>query len=366
LKNFKMGASFLKSPKTEKQIEDGENKRMKYGVSSMQGWRTEMEDAHVSQLNRDGSNDDVSLFGVFDGHCGAEVAQYCASNWPTSVRSLSDYPNNLQQAMRRSFFLLDENLLDPSKSSEFLNHYEARRRLDARKRSRCEDRDVLEREVRARMDDANSKGTLSSDEALAIAEIMSELEKGQKDQCPKITEAGCTAICAAIKGKKLVVANAGDSRGVLCRKNGAVVPLSEDHKPNNLTEHDRISKAGGWVFDGRVNGQLALSRAIGDFDFKKNKKMSAEDQAVTCDPDVMVIDLEEGDEFMILACDGIWDVVTNEEAVSFIREGLRTEQKISTVVSNLLDHCLAANATGNMLGTDNMTCLVVVFKEGAF
>jgi len=241
---------------------------------------------------------------------------------------------------------------------------EARRQLEARKRTRVEDRDNLEREVRARMDDANSKGSLSSDEALALAEIMSELEKGENES-RRVTDAGCTAVCAALRGKTLVVANAGDSRAVLCRKDGVVFPLSEDHKPNNSLELDRIRNAGGYVYDGRVNGQLALSRAIGDFDFKKNQRMTPEKQAVTCDPDIVIVDLEDGDEFIILACDGIWDVVTNEEAVQFVREGLRSQKKVSSVVSDLLSRCLAENVSGNLLGTDNMTCLVVVFKEGA-
>ena len=357
-----MGASFLKAPKKDKAVEVGGNDKLRYAVVAMQGWRAEMEDAHVARLAADGDEDGISLFGVFDGHCGAEVAQYCAAHWVQAVEAAEGYPQDLYAALRRSFFILDENLLDPAKSAEFLNGLEARRRLEARKRNR-EDRDHLEREVRARMDDASSRGTLSSNEALAIAEIMSELEKDQKAKNRRLTEAGCTAICAALKGKTLIVANAGDSRAVLCRKDGKALALSEDHKPNNLIEHDRISKAGGWVLDGRVNGQLALSRAIGDFDFKKNQSMAPEKQAVTCDPDVSVTELTKDDEFLIIACDGIWDVVSNEEAVNFIREGLKAGESVASVVTRLLDRCLAENTTGTMLGTDNMTCLVVVFRR---
>ena len=68
-----------------------------------------------------------------------------------------------------------------------------------------------------------------------------------------------------------------------------------------------------------MNGNLALSRALGDFVFKRNEKKSAEEQIVTAYPDVVVKDIREDLEFIVLACDGIWDVMTNEEVVQFVR-----------------------------------------------
>lgn len=95
--------------------------------------------------------------------------------------------------------------------------------------------------------------------------------------------------------------------------------LSNDHKPSNESEAKRIVAAGGWVEFNRVNGNLALSRALGDFVFKRNEKKSAEEQIVTAYPDVVVKDIREDLEFIVLACDGIWDVMTNEEVVQFVR-----------------------------------------------
>ena len=80
--------------------------------------------------------------------------------------------------------------------------------------------------------------------------------------------AGCTAVCAIVSDNHLVVANAGDSRCVLSR-DGKAVALTEDHKPNNEEEFSRIMKAGGFVADGRVNGSLNLSRALGDLEYKQ-------------------------------------------------------------------------------------------------
>lgn len=100
------------------------------------------------------------------------------------------------------------------------------------------------------------------------------------DEAIKEQMAGSTAITVLIKDNKLYCANAGDSRAIACR-NGQLVTLSSDHKPNNPEEMDRIYNAGGWVEFNRVNGNLALSRALGDFLFKRNQTISAEQQIVT-------------------------------------------------------------------------------------
>lgn len=81
-------------------------------------------------------------------------------------------------------------------------------------------------------------------------------------------DSGCTAVVALLNGRDLYVANAGDSRCVVCR-NGKAIDMSLDHKPEDEEESARIIKAGGRVtLDGRVNGGLNLSRAIGDHAYK--------------------------------------------------------------------------------------------------
>ena len=133
---------------------------------------------------------------------------------------------------------------------------------------------------------------------------------------------GCTAVTLVITPDgKLVCGNAGDSRCVLSR-GGKAVPLSFDHKPTNEEETRRIMAAGGTVSGGRVQGNLALSRAIGDFEFKQGTHLTPEQQMVTADPEVTITQLVPEDEFIVLACDGIWDVMTNEEVVDFVSQRL--------------------------------------------
>lgn len=83
---------------------------------------------------------------------------------------------------------------------------------------------------------------------------------------------GCTANVLLLTPTHYVVANAGDSRAVLCR-DGKAIALSEDHKPESSSEESRIQKAGGKVMNGRVNGGLNLTRSLGDFDYKANESL---------------------------------------------------------------------------------------------
>lgn len=156
------------------------------------------------------------------------------------------------------------------------------------------------------------------------------------------SDSGTTAVVALIRGKQLIVANAGDSRCVVSEK-GKAVDMSYDHKPEDELELTRIKNAGGKVtMDGRVNGGLNLSRAIGNtaanwlnylrkclilhisfFDkepqkmlalcflvgdhfYKRNKALPPEEQMISALPDVKVLTLNEDHEFMVIACDGIW------------------------------------------------------------
>ncbi|GMF63654.1 unnamed protein product [[Candida] boidinii] len=97
---------------------------------------------------------------------------------------------------------------------------------------------------------------------------------------------GCAATSAFITEDKIICGNAGDSRTIMSVE-GIVKPLSFDHKPTNEAEKARICAAGGYVDVGRVNGNLALSRGIGDFEFKDSPQLPPEEQVVTAFPDVI-------------------------------------------------------------------------------
>lgn len=170
------------------------------------------------------------------------------------------------------------------------------------------------------------------------ANYLSE-EKGQQK------DAGSTASTALLVGDRLLVANVGDSRVVACR-DGSALPLSIDHKPDRSDERQRIEDAGGfviWAGTWRVGGVLAVSRAFGDKLLK---------QFVTAEPEIMEQEID-GVDFIIIASDGLWNVISNKDAVSLVQDMKDTE----AASRRLTEEAFARGSS------DNITCLVVRFQD---
>merc|ERR1719312_341672 len=186
-------------------------------------------------------------------------------------------------------------------------------------------------------------------------------------------DSGCTAVVALLRGTTLYVANAGDSRCVVCR-DGQAVEMSFDHKPEDEPEMKRIEAAGGKVTpDGRVNGGLNLSRAIGDHTYKTNKTLPLQDQMISPVPDVKTLQLDtKRDSFILLACDGIWNSLSSQETVDFVQQRLLkleneakkdpSTQQLKKICEELFDYCLAPDTVGDGTGCDNMTAVLVKLR----
>ncbi|KAI5597467.1 hypothetical protein BDE02_02G068200 [Populus trichocarpa] len=168
------------------------------------------------------------------------------------------------------------------------------------------------------------------------AEYLHEEKAHQKD-------AGSTASTAVLLGDRLLVANVGDSRVVACRA-GSAIPLSIDHKPDRSDERQRIEEAGGfvvWAGTWRVGGVLAVSRAFGDKLLKPY---------VVAEPEIQEEEID-GVEFIIVASDGLWNVLTNKDAVALVQDITDAEAASRKLIQE-------AYARGS---TDNITCVVVRF-----
>ncbi|KAH9600686.1 PPM-type phosphatase domain [Trypanosoma melophagium] len=179
-------------------------------------------------------------------------------------------------------------------------------------------------------------------------------------------DSGCTAVTVHITPDFITCASVGDSRAVLCRS-GAAFALAHDHKPENADERARIEAAGGAVSENRVNGQLAMSRAMGDFSYKQQKERDAREQLVIAVPDVIQTPREAGDAFVVLACDGIFDVLTNEELVEIVLMKKSEGKNNTQICEEICRECLApvSEDTGRIAraeGTDNMTIMIVDLK----
>mmetsp|Transcript_10367 Transcript_10367/g.7284 ORF Transcript_10367/g.7284 Transcript_10367/m.7284 type:complete len:206 (-) Transcript_10367:254-871(-) len=144
--------------------------------------------------------------------------------------------------------------------------------------------------------------------------------------------AGCTASTALITPTHIYCANAGDSRTVLSER-GKAVDLSIDHKPELPSEKTRIYQAGAVVEEGRVNGTIAISRAIGDWEYK-GRSLPPEKMAVSAVPEIKVHQITSQADFLIIACDGIWDCMSSQQAVDYVNQARKKMESYTPKASS--------------------------------
>ncbi|KAI9122985.1 hypothetical protein K1719_005874 [Acacia pycnantha] len=266
------------------------------------GTRPSMEDEHI-QIDDLASHLGLvfkspipcAFYAVFDGHGGPEAANFVKRN-----------------AMRLLFE--DSNLL--------LSY----------------DTDAL---FLKKLEDSHRNAFLLADLALANEPTVS-------------SSCGTTALTALVLGSHLLVANAGDCRAVLCRR-GAAVDLSQDHKESYLPEKIRVEELGGRFDDGGyLNGYLDVTRALGDWDLKPSLGSAS---PLIADPDVRQVSLTEDDEFLIIGCDGIWDKMSSQEAVSLVRRRLRWHDDPRQCARELVKEAL------RLKSTDNLTVIVICLSS---
>ena len=314
-------ADVLLQPVTKKESASGGNHRLQYGFSCMQGWRRTMEDAHTmlpdyaAPMEEEANHENGGANGSKSNGNGV------------------DKKNNV----KFSFFAVFDGHCG-SNIAKFCGSNMARFLSESKSFQRANYRDGL------------TEAYINIDKHLRASPQFQD------------ERSGCTAVSVLISDTHMYCANAGDSRAVLCR-DGRVLPLSFDHKPHLPQETRRIMKAGSFVFNRRVNGVLALSRAIGDFAFKQRPGLAWEEQAVTCLPDVQCVpfDANSKDEFVVVACDGIWDVLSNAEVVAFVRPKITAGMPLSIICEKLIDRCMSNEPIG--LGCDNMSVIIISFNN---
>lgn len=293
----------LSLPETAKTSEHGGDKYLAYGLLCMQGWRISMEDAHATELLMKGAESAAPSLEE-------DVAFFGVYDGHGGEKAAIFAGQRLHQLVA---------LTPAFAKGDFVT--------------------------------ALKEGFLLCDEAIL------------QDAETRNDESGCAATTAIITRRHVVCANAGDLRTVLL-VDGHAKALLYDHKPFNEGEKARICAAGGYVDVGRVNGNLALLRGLGDFSFKKNLELPAEEQIVTCFPDVLVHTFDFAhDEFVILACDGIWDCLSLQTCVACVRRGVREGKPLEQICEELMELCCAPNSDGLGIGCDNMSVLIVALLD---
>jgi len=279
---------------------------------------------------------DNGYFAIFDGHAGTFAADWCGKKLHLILEdTIRKNPNTpIPELLDQTFTVVDQQL----------------EKLPLKNSGCTAVTAVLRWEDRIPNAQSSTGSVLFAPAAVSAIKHVSDSSPGKAD-APDAAPAGEQQVEAklrteASRQRVLYTANVGDARIVLCR-NGRALRLSYDHKGSDENEGRRVASAGGLILNNRVNGVLAVTRALGDAYMK---------DLVTGHPYTTetVIQADQ-DEFLILACDGLWDVCSDQEAVDLVR-GLHDPQEAS---KKLVDHALAR------FSTDNLSCMVVRFDNKA-
>ncbi|MCL7022739.1 hypothetical protein MKW94_000155 [Papaver nudicaule] len=322
-----------------------------YGSVSVCGRRREMEDAVTVEpgfISTDFIRFD--FFAVYDGHGGSKVAQACR--------------NRLHQLLAKEIEDIEQQLIELNLNDNPVLTY---KRTDGERDHEDElDWESIMSSCFNKMDEEINGSGIENEEEENNNTDQTESGSGSgSGSGSSMKTIGSTAVVAILGKGKLVVANCGDSRAVLSRGGAAAIPLSRDHKPDRPDELERVEAAGGRVIDWngyRVLGVLATSRSIGDFYLKPY---------VTSEPEVTVMERTTNDDFLILASDGLWDVMTNETACEVVRKCLegRTLVRRSAMSVNRNNSGEAAAVLAELAmargSKDNISVVVVELKRSS-
>jgi len=288
----------LSAPIKSKSFERKANGVVRISSCSMQGFRLEMEDTQTIRLSLSHLHENSIFVGIYDGHSGDKASAY-----------------------------LKQELWKRLGKEEFINKESITRVL------KNIDQDFL----------SNGNEFRNQGSTAIFAIITPEFDASQMRLDDDISEQRYNVILAWV----------GDSRAFI----GGKGCITWDHKPNLPLERWRIENAGGVCIQNRVEGKLAVSRAIGDFAFKDNVQLSYEDQQVVATPDVLEFQVRRG-ERMLIACDGLTEQMSNERVMQILTNELNELADPAHALANLFEECLTSGSE------DNMSAILVEFMDG--
>ena len=346
----------------------GHNDVLKYGVRSIQGRRKKMEDTYLCQLDiecpRNPDDIDVNdepikahIFGVFDGHGGIEIAQYVKDNFVNVLINTDEFKKEkYEDALKKAFETIDQTLKD--------NTEETRQQLKKIQ------------EIERKKELLNKKpieNDLSDKEQNDLEVFKSILNPRKLDNCNISMFTGTTACVCLIIENTIYIANAGDSRCVIIKKeeNYKIDMQTKDHRLVDPDEKRRIEVDDGFVdnSNSRLNGVLSLSRSIGDLEYKKREWHKPEDQIITCKPDIYKKKISEV-AYILLGTDGVWEFFKNDKEIMDYNAKIFNEkdegestlaESIQTLFEELLD--IEDIKTNKKIGLDNMTMIAIKIKQ---
>ena len=293
--------------------------KLAIGVVSLQGRRSTQEDRciilpdlsdHYRESDRLALSADyhMSFVGVYDGHGGDLCSQFMSDVLHQNLLQHTSFPHDMQVAITEATKKTDDDVCTLLQT----------------------ERDV-----------SGSTGTF----AILLQNIKSSL-------------------------MELWIGHVGDCRAVLSRQGGKTEVVTIDHRPDIIAERERVEQNGGQIWNNRVNGVLAITRAFGDIEFKgmqhrptiehpSGNDFSYEKvgRVVSSVPDIIHLPVTPDMEFIVMACDGLWDVLTNQEVTDFVRNSLNTHGNVQFASKELAQEAV------NRHSHDNVTVIILEFNR---
>lgn len=347
--------NFISTPETTKETDGGDGNDLTYGMAGMQGWRQDMEDAQTLKVSLSEKLKGWSFFMVFDGHTGSEVATEAGKNL---IDSICDQEYFKEHLLVDKGGLVTQNTYDIDKIKNsiidaFLKFDEVLR--DNRHTSGATAVGVLITPVHffyINCGDSRAIHVRKASEGLQWNGIQKQVHEDYK--IPDQSNA---------QFNKNGFTEDDTSQCILNRSKNFVYFGTKDHKPEDADEKKRIGDAGGSVLMKRVDGSLAVSRALGDFDYKQNEKLEAKAQKVSAEPVITCFprckaNASIRDAYIVIACDGIFDVISNENLEKYISWKLRNGEPPDRIAKDCCDLALKLGSQ------DNMTVIIVQIDKG--
>ena len=361
-----MGES-LSTPNLEKTINNGFNNDLEFGICSIQGYRSTMEDTFFSAVNI-GEDKNLSLFGVCDGHGGKEISSYISENFLSFLEKNENFQlKKYDEALRETFLNLDKSLLDKEVYENLLKYSKDDRKIEE------ENFDKIAKEV------ISTEVNITEEDLSQMKAFKNLFDPRNLEDCNVAYFCGSTACVVLFGENDIYIANAGDSRCLLIKNNGEIIIKSTDHKCNNPDEKKRIEQAEGFIEGGRLKGCLDVSRGFGDLEYKNNEWLRPEDQMITANPEIICFPTKDVD-YVIIGCDGFFepsnDDSINSKIAKIICEKLNEKKKndgkkISDVVSLIVDDLVKVETndtekkSNSPISSDNITGIVIkIYEEG--
>lgn len=288
---------YLAKPITSKECAKGSEPDFNWGVAAMQGWRVTMEDKFIIEPTF-GHLKTFSLFLVLDGFGGSKFADLVS-------KGFSDFMIKHETFMK----LKDGDEYDPNEL------------------------------------------------AAAIKQSLLDFDEKMNDE-PDLGKCGCTVTGALITPNHFFIVNLGDSRTILCRENELFFTTT-DHSPSAFKERERIEAAGGVVYKNRINHDLNISRALGNFPMKSDTRKRKICQILSPEADVTVLDRStEKDDFLAVASDGLFRSLSNAQLVDYLIERFPNKRNLDDLAGDVLDYCCHSRSR------DNLTLILIHFCSG--